>query len=860
MRLGLLGAKTIVVTGVRDRQGNVLTRAEVGVSAQPTAGALALSEILAAPRTTATATQPVQTEFLEYVNRTDRPISLRSLVLVARASPTATPDTTRFTDVTRVLPPGGFLVLYDTDTSDGPNPATDSRLALAFPAARLSDPSVVLVGRSTVTSGGLTNTGECLKLITTTGEAVTPEICFRDRWADPDRRTGFSLERFSFTRTDALAFAASRAPEGATPGGPNSVQPVAGAQPAQAGDVVISEILYAPRADSRDNRPDQIAYVELYNRSPRVLDLNGYVRLDAPTETGARDTVRIAYAPTRLAPGAYAVFFRSSGIADPAADLRAAFTVPPEAVLLPLSTTPSLPDDGDLISIRTPGGLVVDSVAYDPKWQSAALGDDSGTALERLDPNGPSNSAANWGSSPAPTGGTPGAPNAISAHVGNAPSASGVQAAPGIFSPDGDGVDDVAIFNFRLRGTSGSVRVRLFDANGRLVRTLGPVLSGPTGSVAWDGADGDGAQLPLGIYVALLDAVDGQGGARILPQRRHPRPAPALTPVRRRFGAASRPGRHSLPLPGVGPSPPLPPMLRRALLLPLVLFAACSSEQTYPVQGRVVGFSDDGHTVFVDHEAIAGFMDAMTMPFKLAEGAVLDSTVRIGDAVGFTLHVSPGGSWIDGLSRISDAEVNVSPSGENNRPVDPAAPLPAQIGEVIPDAALLDHTGRAFRMDRLRGKALVVSFIYTRCPLPDYCPALTSKLARLVAPLAAQAGDRARLVTITLDPAFDTPERLARYRAQFTDVPAAAWPFATGDTTEVARLVTAFGVYVKRTGSSTYDHSLVTALVSPDGHLRRVWRDAQWTLRGGGARGDAGASAHALNAHRPAERCRRADA
>ena len=82
---------------------------------------------------------------------------------------------------------------------------------------------------------------------------------------------------------------------------------------------------------------------------------------------------------------------------------------------------------------------------------------------------------------------------------------------------------------------------------------------------------------------------------------------------------------------------------------------------------------------------------------------------------------------------------------------------------------------------------------------------------------------------LTLDPAFDTPARLARYRAQFTDAPDAAWPFATGDTTEVARLVTAFGVYAKRSGTNTYDHSLVTALVTPDGHLRRVWRDAQWS-------------------------------
>lgn len=512
VRLALTGARSIIVTGLRDRQGNAMARTDVAVAGLPTPGALAFSEILAAPRTTSDGTRPVQTEFVEILNRSDRPVSLRTLLLTARSSGSTTTDTTRFDDAVRVLPPGGFLVLYDNDPSDGPDVATQSRLALAFPSANLRAPGVVLVGRSTVTSGGLTNAGECLQLLTTAGTALTPLTCYSDRWAAPDRRTAFSLERFDFSREGPLAWAASESPEGATPGGPSSVQPVAGAQSAQAGDVVVNEILYSPLADARDNRPDQIAYVELFNRSPRVLDLNGYTRLNAPNERGQRDTVRLAYRPTRLDLGAYAVFFRTSGEADAASVLRAAFPVPSEAVLLPLSTTPSLPDDGDDVVIRTPGGLVLDSVAYRPSWQSRALVSGKGTALERLDPAGASNDPFNWSSSPAPEGGTPGAPNALSRGVEGAPETRGVRAATGIFSPDGDGVDDVAVFTFRLRAPSGTVRVRLYDANGRLVRTLGPSLAAQTGAIAWDGYDGDGRALPIGIYVALLDAVDEAGG------------------------------------------------------------------------------------------------------------------------------------------------------------------------------------------------------------------------------------------------------------------------------------------------------------------------------------------------------------
>lgn len=269
--------------------------------------------------------------------------------------------------------------------------------------------------------------------------------------------------------------------------------------------------------------------------------------------------------------------------------------------------------------------------------------------------------------------------------------------------------------------------------------------------------------------------------------------------------------------------------VRRLLMLAPLLLAACRAEHTYPVQGRVVGFSDDGRTVFVDHEAIPGFMDAMTMPFKLRPDDPVPTSIQIGDAVGFTLHVTPRESWIAGLTRVADREVPLSPSGDNNVPIRRDVPTPAAVGEALPDARLVDHTGRAFRLSDLRGQALVVGFIYTRCPLPDYCPALATRMAGLAGPLQARFPGRARLLTVTLDPAFDTPARLRTYRARFTDVADNAWPFATGDTTEVGRLVTAFGVYLRRTAPATLDHSLVTALVSPDGRLRRVWREATWS-------------------------------
>ncbi len=256
--------------------------------------------------------------------------------------------------------------------------------------------------------------------------------------------------------------------------------------------------------------------------------------------------------------------------------------------------------------------------------------------------------------------------------------------------------------------------------------------------------------------------------------------------------------------------------------------AACRPSSSFEVQGRVAGFSDDGRTVFVDHEAIPDFMDAMTMPFKLVPGDSLPPALATGDAVGFTLHVADS-SWITGLARVPDTEVAMSPSGENNRPTGRSGrggAMPLALGEEVPaDLSLTDHTGAPFVFGDERGRLLVVSFLYTRCPLPDYCPALASRMARLERAANAAHGDRVRFVSVTLDPAFDTPAVLAAWRGRFTEAPTARWRFTTGDSARVRRAIDLFGVYSERGTDAAIDHGLTTALVGPDGVLRRTWRD-----------------------------------
>lgn len=282
--------------------------------------------------------------------------------------------------------------------------------------------------------------------------------------------------------------------------------------------------------------------------------------------------------------------------------------------------------------------------------------------------------------------------------------------------------------------------------------------------------------------------------------------------------------------------------MRPALLLTLLValgsltlaLAGCRPKSSFDVQGRLRGYSDDGRTMFIEHEAIPGFMDAMTMPFKTVPGATLPAGLESGDAIGFTLVVGRDSSWIEGVARIADSEVPVNPAGEPvaaGGPVAPSAPGALRtlaVGEAVPDARLIDHEGQPFALGSLAGKAYLVNFIYTRCPLPDYCPLLASRFQKLQGPLAERFGDRVRLVTVTFDPAHDTPAVLAGYRARYTQAPAEKWRFATGDSAEIARTATAFGLFRERPQPGVIDHSLITALVGPDGHLRRVWRDGDW--------------------------------
>lgn len=279
--------------------------------------------------------------------------------------------------------------------------------------------------------------------------------------------------------------------------------------------LVINEIMYDPLADDFDDRPNQPEYVELYNPTEHALSLHGALWTDQPDETGAADTLRFGTGLVHVAPGGYAVVY-----AQPSPDaLAEAF---PETNFSANDITPlgldrhtlGLRNDGELIHLHRADGTPIDSVRYVPDWHAPELQDAKGIALERLDPEAPSNEAANWTSSVAEAGGTPGQPNSV-ALPSEIPDeeTTGLEVNPSPFSPDGDGHEDVAAIRYRLGQAPASIRVQIFDSAGRLVRNLERARRvDRSGQLAWEGRDDEGNRLRMGIYVVLLEALDAQGG------------------------------------------------------------------------------------------------------------------------------------------------------------------------------------------------------------------------------------------------------------------------------------------------------------------------------------------------------------
>lgn len=290
-------------------------------------------------------------------------------------------------------------------------------------------------------------------------------------------------------------------------------------QPAP-GEVVINEIMFDPLADDFDDRPNQPEYVELMSTASRPLTLRRGYWTDRPTETGEADTVSFGDRFAALPPEGFAVAFaQPDPVAQPAQASTLARAFPAtdfsraDVTLLPIpSHSLGLLNNGSLIRLHQADGDPLAAVAYDPDWHAPGLVETKGVALARISPDAPAQDPQAWTSSVDPSGGTPGRPNSVFIAPAPQPPASRLVASPSPFSPDGDGHDDATRLQFTLQAEASLVRLRIYDARGRQVYADEGERVGRRGELIWNGRGTDGRALRLGIYVALLEAVDATGG------------------------------------------------------------------------------------------------------------------------------------------------------------------------------------------------------------------------------------------------------------------------------------------------------------------------------------------------------------
>lgn len=248
-----------------------------------------------------------------------------------------------------------------------------------------------------------------------------------------------------------------------------------------------------------------------------------------------------------------------------------------------------------------------------------------------------------------------------------------------------------------------------------------------------------------------------------------------------------------------------------------------SKGQRYDLSGKVVSVDSDSNHVTIAHDEIEGFMQAMTMPFAVQDPLELES-VSPGDQVEAILVVSDERSWLENLVVVQKGD------GEE----EPLPPIPGEpvLGEIVPDFTLLNQDGEPIHIEQYRGKALVVTFIYTRCPLPEFCPRMTGHFAMLEKALEAEPElySETHLLTVSFDYEYDTPEVLRDYAS--TKIPEHAgsydhWELATGSKEEILDITKYFGLtYVLEVDN--FVHSLRTAVIGPEGRLREVYRGNDW--------------------------------
>ncbi|HEX5876078.1 MAG TPA: SCO family protein [Pyrinomonadaceae bacterium] len=269
--------------------------------------------------------------------------------------------------------------------------------------------------------------------------------------------------------------------------------------------------------------------------------------------------------------------------------------------------------------------------------------------------------------------------------------------------------------------------------------------------------------------------------------------------------------------------------MKKRLLILLLLLCICfavscgrSNEKRYDLKGKVVVVEPDKHLVTVSHEEVKDYMPAMTMPFTVRSESDLQ-ILAPEDQITATLVVDGSHSWLEDL-------IIVRQSG--NAAAVPAV-AQAKEGDSVPNFKLRNQNDREIRIHNYRGKALLLTFIYTRCPVPEYCTLMSNNFVQVDRELGQdpELYGKTHLLSISIDPEYDTPQVLRSYGSAHTEryqeETFAHWEFATGTKEQVKEIAEYFGLrYFPEKGEII--HGLRTVIVGPDGKVAKVYSGNEW--------------------------------
>ena len=278
----------------------------------------------------------------------------------------------------------------------------------------------------------------------------------------------------------------------------------------------------------------------------------------------------------------------------------------------------------------------------------------------------------------------------------------------------------------------------------------------------------------------------------------------------------------------------------RVLLIALILagglsFSSChrvSAQKRYPFTGRIVSVDSQAQSAIIDGDAIPGFMDAMAMPYKIKPAATLNHLIP-GDSVSAEVVVASSGAknddaapdyWLENVKVIAHIDPSHAPGASSLH-------MPAP-GEEVPDFSFTNQSGKLISLKQYRGKVLFVTFIYTRCPFPDFCPRLSGNFAEIYKQAATNAAlTNAHLLSVSFDPEHDRPKVLRDYGFSVAHTHESAlfnrWEFAAPRLADLPRLADFFALTIQPEGG-TITHNLSTVVIGPDGKIVKWYHGGDW--------------------------------